>query len=113
MTSIRRLSVGSVGAPVRKLEQQLKQQGLLRGPVDHFFDAKTRAAVTRLEHRNGWKEDGVVGERISKRFDLGLTDDKSGPKGDGNGVFDVVSMNVKSNPEMSQDKVTHDVRRAA
>ncbi len=67
MLSIRGLRVGSVGAPVRKLEQQLKQQGLLKGPA----------------------------------------------KGDGQGVFDVVSMNVKSNPEMSQDKVLHDVRKAA
>ncbi len=38
---------------------------------------------------------------------------KPAPRGDGKGVFDVVSMNVKSNPEMSQDKVIHDVRRAA
>ncbi len=35
------------------------------------------------------------------------------PHGDGKGVFDVVSMNVKSNPLMSQDKVRHDVQRAA
>jgi len=100
-----------VGAPVRKLEQQLKQRGLLKGPVDSFFDAKTKAAVTKFEHRHGWKENGIVGERISKLLELGLAGTKPGAEGEG--VFDVVSMNVKSNPEMSQDKVVHDVRRAA
>ncbi|MDP1826114.1 MAG: peptidoglycan-binding protein [Archangium sp.] len=119
MSTIRRLSVGSVGAPVRRLEQELKQRGLLEGPVDNRFDAKTRAAVMRFEHRQGFKADGVVGQRISKVLDLGLATrpgpagGKPGPNGDGKGVFDVVSMNVKSNPEMSQDKVIRDVRRAA
>lgn len=121
MTTIRRLSVGSVGAPVRKLEQELKQRGLLKGPVDNRFDLKTKAAVKAFEQRHGIKQDGVVGQRISKLLDLGLSGTrpgatpgtKPGPKGDGKGVFDVVSMNVKSNPEMPQDKVIHDVRRAA
>ncbi len=114
MTSIRRLNVGSVGAPVRKLEQQLKQRGLLQGPVDRFFDAKTKAAVTKFEHQHGWKEDGVVGKRIWDRLELGgagSTSNSQAPQG--NGKFNVVSMNVKSNPEMSQDKVLHDVRKAA
>lgn len=113
MSTIRRLSVGSVGAPVRKLELQLKQRGLLKGPADDRFDEKTRAAVKTYERRHGFEVNGVVGERISKRLDLGLAVSKPGPKGDGKGVFDVVSMNVKSNPEMPQDKVVHDVRRAA
>jgi endonuclease/exonuclease/phosphatase family metal-dependent hydrolase len=121
MTSIRRLSVGSTGAPVRKLEKELKQLGLLKGPVDNFFDAKTKAAVIKFEHQHGWKEDGIVGKRISNRFDLGLSGSKPaegpanspGAKGDGKGVFNVVSMNVMSNPEMSQAKVVHDVKRAA
>src|SRR3990167_1067750 len=120
MTTLRRLSVGSVGAPVRKLEQELKKRGLLKGPVDNRFDAKTRAAVMRFEERRDFKADGVVGQRISKLLDLGLAAKPSGtpatspgPKGDGKGVFNVVSMNVKSNPEMSQDKVVRDVRRAA
>lgn len=113
MSTIRRLSVGSVGLPVRRLEQALKQRGLLKGPVDDRFDARTRAAVMRFEHRQGLKVDGVVGQRISKRLDLGLAGPRPGPSGDGKGVFDVVSMNVKSNPEMSQDKVVRDVRRAA
>ena len=79
MSTIRPLSIGSVGAQVRKLEQELKQRGLLKGP----------------------------------RRPMPATPATPGPKADGKGVFDVVSMNVKSNPLMSQDKVSHDVRRAA
>lgn len=107
-----------MGAPVRTLEQELKQRGLLKGPADNRFDAKTREAVKRFERRHDLHVDGVVGRRISKLLDLGLVKGPgsaapTGPKGDGQGVFDVVSMNVKSNPLMSQDKVLHDVRRAA
>lgn len=98
-----------MGAPVRKLEQELKQRGLFKGPVDNRFDAKTRAAVMKFEEQRGFEVNGVVGGRISKLLGLGL----QGPRRDGQGVFDVVSMNVKSNPLMSQDKVLHDVRRAA
>lgn len=114
MSTLRRLSVGSVGTPVRKLEQELKQRGLLKGPVDNRFDARTKEAVKRFERRHDLHVDGVVGRRIDTLLDLGLAPSKpSGPKAGGNGVFDVVSMNVKSNPLMSQDKVLHDVRRAA
>jgi hypothetical protein len=112
MTSIHRLNVGSRGAPVRKLEKELKQRELLSGPVDSFFDGKTKAAVMRFEHLHGWRENGIVGDRIWKRLDLGPSG-SAGPRGDGKGAFNVVSMNVKSNPEMPQPQVVHDVRRAA
>lgn len=113
MTTIRRLHVGSVGSQVRKLEQELKERGVLKGPVDNRFDAKTKAAVKKVERQFGFKEDGVAGARLQKR--LGLQTVKAGETGGtgGKGVFDVVSMNVKSNPVMSQDKVRHDVQRAA
>lgn len=108
MSSPFRLSVGSTGAPVRRLEQELKERGLLRGPVDNVFDARTAAAVSRFEEQQGWKVNGVVGQRIWDRFDLGEPTQRRG-----NGAFNVVSMNVKSNPEMPQAAVVHDVRRAA
>lgn len=119
--TIKRLSVGSVGPQVRKLEQELKERGLFMGPVDNRFDARTKAAVQKFEARRGFKEDGVVGNRIAKLLDLGTvggTKPTPGtqPTSAGNakgGKFDVVSMNVKSNPLMSQDKVRHDVQRAA
>ncbi len=114
MSTIKRLSVGSVGAPVRKLEKELKERGLLKGPVDNTFDKKTKAAVVKFEHSRGWKEDGVVGARIAKVLGLSgpraPTTPAAGPKA---GVFDVMSVNVKSNPLMTQDKVLHDVKRAA
>jgi hypothetical protein len=120
MTTIRRLSVGSVGARVRKLETELKQRGLLKGPADNRFDAKTKSAVQQFERQQGFKADGVVGARVARRlgFELSKSTDTvsgvgKGPKGDGKGVFDVVSMNVKSNPVMSQKNVIHDVKRAA
>jgi len=105
MTTTHRLSVGSTGAPVRRLEQELKERGLLEGPVDGVFDAKTAAAVSAFEKSQGWKVNGVVGERIWDRFELGGRDTQ--------GRFSVVSMNVKSNPEMPQAQVRHDVQRAA
>lgn len=117
MTSIRRLSVGSTGAAVRKLEQELKERGLFKGAVDKRFDAKTKAAVQKFEARRGFKEDGVVGGRIARLLDIELPKvAPTTPPSAGNakgGKFDVVSMNVKSNPLMSQDKVRHDVQRAA
>jgi hypothetical protein len=116
--TIRRLSMGSVGAPVRKLERELKERGLFKGAVDNKFDARTRAAVKAFEKQRGFEQDGVVGARISRLLDLGLGTRPtgatgSGSKPNGKGVYDVVSMNVKSNPLMSQDKVRHDVQRAA
>ncbi|MCC6333853.1 MAG: peptidoglycan-binding protein [Myxococcales bacterium] len=109
--TIRRLSVGSVGAPVRRLEQELKKRGLFKGPVDNAFDAKTKRAVQAFEKRRGFEQDGVVGARLSRLLGLGLPASKPGAGSED--AFDVVSMNVKANPLMSQDKVRHDVRRAA
>lgn len=101
---------------MRRLEQELKERGLLQGPADGTFDARTKAAVSRFEQQNGWKQNGVVGERIWDRFELGGTESSqpatSGPR-NGSGAFNVVSMNVKSNPLMPQAAVVHDVRRAA
>ena len=98
MTTIRRLSVGSHGPAVRKLEQELKERGLLKGPVDNKFDAKTKAAVQKFEHRRGFKEDGVVGGRIARLLDIKLPSTASTagttPPSAGNtrgGTFDVVT----------------------
>ena len=113
MTTTHRLSIGSTGAPVRRLEQELQQRGLFAGPVDGTFDAKTAAAVSAFEKSQGWTADGIVGERIWDRFDLGGPVETRAAKRDTTGFFNVMSLNVKSNPEMPQAKVVHDVRRAA
>lgn len=52
------------GEAVRTLEQKLKRRGLLDGPVDDRFDARTSAAVRKLQARAGLKVDGVVGARV-------------------------------------------------
>lgn len=110
-----RLTVGSTGPAVKKLEQELKERGLLKGAVDNVFDKATKQAVQRFERKHGWKADGVVGGRIWKKLELsgeaheGTTSNVT----KGSTKFTTVNINVKSNPPMSQDKVLHDVRRAA
>ncbi len=110
-----RLTVGSTGPAVKKLEQELKARGLLEGAVDNVFDKATKAAVKRFERSNGWKADGVVGGRIWKKLELsGAAHEGSVAnvkKGKTN--FTTVNVNVRSNPPMSQAQVLHDVRRAA
>ena len=105
-----RLSVGSHGAPVEKLERELKERGLLRGPVDDQFDRRTKEAVKRFERRHDLHVDGVVGGRIWRMLGLGAAHE--GHVQDA-GSFRTVTMNVKSNPEMPQASVVHDVRAAA
>ncbi|MFP2924203.1 peptidoglycan-binding protein [Pyxidicoccus sp. 3LG] len=133
------LKAGSRGPAVRKLENELKERGLLKGPADGRYDERTAEAVKRFERRNDRKVDGKVGGWIWNKLALG--DGFEGPKGGGSnpgsgqvhggnpgtgtkapnhggdtgktGTFRTVTANIKSNPEMPQDKVVHDVRRAA
>jgi hypothetical protein len=128
------LKAGSHGPGVRKLEHELKERGLLKGSADGRYDARTAEAVKRFERLNDRKVDGKVGGWIWNKLALG--DRFEGPTGPGNpvqggtggagtrapgpagdtgkkGTFRTVTANIKSNPEMSQDKVLHDVRKAA
>ncbi len=112
------LRVGSQGPNVRILEKRLKQHGLLQGPVDGFFDARTQAAVKKMEARLGYKTDGIVGNRLWDKI-TGQGKDpvplpaNPGPSRAKELPFKTASINIKSNPVMSQDKVRADVRRAA
>lgn len=72
------LKKGQRGAAVRLLERALAKRGLLAGKVDHVFDARTEAAVKRLEARLGMRTDGVVGNRLWTR--LGGAGRGSGPR---------------------------------
>lgn len=110
-----RLTVGSSGPAVKKLEQELKERGLLKGAADNVFDKATKAAVKRFERSNGWKVDGIVGSRIWKKLELSGAAHEGTVADVNNGKtkFTTVNINVKSNPPMSQAQVTHDVRRAA
>lgn len=104
----RPLRVGSRGPEVRTLERELKERGLLKGPVDGVFDARTKAAVKRFEWSQGWKEDGVVGDRLWRTV-TGQAAEKSGKVH----TFRTVNINIKNNPEMPQRAVEHDVKKAA
>ncbi len=114
------LHLGSRGPLVRTLEKKLKQQGLLKGPVDGFFDAKTKAAVKRFEDKKGWKKDGVVGNRLWRAVTGQKPQNVVKPGGGGqttpsqkDGAFKTVSINIKSNPVMPQAKVIADVKKAS
>lgn len=109
------LHVGSRGSAVRILEKKLAKHGVLQGPVDGFFDAKTKAAVKKVELKLGYKTDGVVGNRLWDK----ITGQGANPlplpaPGSGKEIhFKTASINVKSNPVMPQSSVVHDVKQAA
>lgn len=104
------LAEGTRNHVVRALERKLKQRGLLEGKADGAFDAKTRAAVQKLERALGWKADGVVGGPLWRE----IFEAAPGTRGDKKAyTFGTVNINVKNNPLMPQAKVIHDVKRAA
>ncbi|MGV3619587.1 MAG: peptidoglycan-binding protein [Archangium sp.] len=111
----RPLKVGSSGPRVLKLEQELKERGLLNGAVDANFNRATKQAVKKFERSMGWKADGIVGKRVWKKLEL-AGEAHEGTTADitkGKTKFTTVNINVKSNPPMRQDQVVHDVKRAA
>jgi peptidoglycan hydrolase-like protein with peptidoglycan-binding domain/DNA invertase Pin-like site-specific DNA recombinase len=55
------------GSPrVRGLQRELRSNGFRPGPVDGLFGPLTEAAVTRLERRQGLRQDGVVDDRTRR-----------------------------------------------
>jgi len=62
------LSKGSSGAEVKQLQQLLKQQGLLKGPVSGKFDAQTDKAVREYQQAKGLQVDGLVGQQTWGSF---------------------------------------------
>src|SRR5918992_1094646 len=50
----------TAGSPrVKRLQRELRRQGLNPGPVDGLFGPRTEAAVTRLQRNRGLRESGV------------------------------------------------------
>ena len=137
MTAIRRpahpahhhLSVGSKGPAVKVLEEKLEARGLFHGAADGHFDHQTKVAVERFERQHHFKVvDDVVGNGIWHMLKLGAAHDahvgtvtvpaQPGTPGTPGthgktDTFRTVTLNVKSNPVMSQAAVEHDVKRAA
>ena len=56
------LRYGSVGPQVELVQLALQREGALREDPDGIFGARTRAAVTGFQRRNGLAADGVVGK---------------------------------------------------
>lgn len=95
-----RLELGTRGSAVRDVEKQLKKEGLLKGPVDDFFDAKTKAAVHAFERSQDWNADGVVGLRVWRSLvDIEKTPGTGGqpdPQPTGKSTpFKLISSNLK------------------
>ncbi|MCH7477731.1 MAG: peptidoglycan-binding protein [SAR324 cluster bacterium] len=55
------LRIGSRGAEVRKIQEQLAGLGFYRGPLDGDFGGGTRSAVKVFQRAKGLGADGVVG----------------------------------------------------
>jgi peptidoglycan hydrolase-like protein with peptidoglycan-binding domain len=74
------LRLGSTGAAVSRLQQNLKQLGYYNGPVNGNFGQLTQAAVIRFQRANGINPDGIVGSRTLNAVRVATTG-----KGEGNG----------------------------
>ncbi len=57
------LRVGSRGASVSKLQQDLRQLRYFNGPSTGYFGPQTQQAVIRLQRANGIPADGIVGTK--------------------------------------------------
>ncbi|WGV28302.1 peptidoglycan-binding domain-containing protein [Halotia branconii] len=57
------LRVGSRGAAVSKLQQDLRRLRYFNGPSTGYFGPQTQQAVIRLQRANGIAADGIVGTR--------------------------------------------------
>lgn len=62
------LRLGSSGANVKRLQQQLKNLGYLTGSVDGDFGQATELAVKNFQLNNGLTADGVAGKRTQEKL---------------------------------------------
>jgi len=62
------LSTGSKGAEVKQLQQLLKKEGFLTGPVNGRFSARTDQAVRAYQQAKGLQVDGLVGQQTWGSF---------------------------------------------
>ncbi|MGV3623187.1 MAG: peptidoglycan-binding domain-containing protein, partial [Archangium sp.] len=64
--SVPALKVGSSGAKVKQLQQNLQALGFYKSAVDGSYGPVTRAAVQAFEKKHGWKADGIAGSRVQE-----------------------------------------------
>jgi peptidoglycan hydrolase-like protein with peptidoglycan-binding domain/DNA invertase Pin-like site-specific DNA recombinase len=73
------------GSPqVRALQANLKERGLLPGPVDGLYGPETQAAVKRLQRRNGIPDSGVATDS-TRRVLAQPSEPREQPAGGGQG----------------------------
>lgn len=60
--------LGSKGTDVLAIQEALIAQGLLSGPADGIFGAKTKAAVLAFQKKNGLARDGLVGPKTLQKL---------------------------------------------
>ena len=69
--SFKTLRKGSRGEAVRKLQEELKNQGFYTGKVDGIYGNGTVKAVRAFQKKYGLKQDGIAGPRTQKKlYDL-------------------------------------------
>ncbi|MEA5503271.1 peptidoglycan-binding protein [Halotia wernerae UHCC 0503] len=81
------LRVGSSGAVVSRLQQDLRQLRYFKGPSTGYFGSQTQQAVIRLQRANGIAADGIVGTRTTQAI---LSNQRSSNIGEG-GEYPVLS----------------------
>ncbi|KAF1086291.1 Zinc D-Ala-D-Ala carboxypeptidase precursor [Sporotomaculum syntrophicum] len=64
------MQIGTKGANVKKLQQQLAAAGFNPGPADALFGALTRRAVAQLQRSCGLKPDGSAGPQTLAALEL-------------------------------------------
>ncbi|MEG2002768.1 MAG: spore cortex-lytic enzyme, partial [Clostridia bacterium] len=70
------LKSGSKGNEVKKLQQELKNQGFFSGSVDGVYGTKTVAAVKKMQKAYGLKVDGIAGEETQTKLGIKGTGSK-------------------------------------
>lgn len=70
------LKVGSRGDTVKRLQQELKNQGFLSDKPDGIYGARTKAAVKKMQKAYGLTVDGIAGPKTLSA--LGISTGSSG-----------------------------------
>ncbi len=77
-TSSTLLRVGSRGANVQSLQQQLKNKGYFKGNTTQYFGSITKNAVMAFQRANGLSVDGIAGPATLNKLKNGGTSAGSG-----------------------------------
>ena len=92
---------GSTGSEVTQIQTKLKKWGYYKGSVDGSYGAKTKAAVTAFQKKNGLAADGVAGSATLRA--LGISTSTGGGYGkysssDYNLLARVISAEARGEP---------------